>query len=75
MAGDQHGGVDPPGLPRGWNGEGDLRNGLFFLASAGEQALSPAKGLLTTMAYRAGGQPTYAVVDRFCRWSHAQVAA
>src|SRR6202040_253132 len=35
--------------------------GCFFLLNTGEVALSPANGMLTTMAYRFEGRPSYAV--------------
>jgi glycerol kinase len=35
--------------------------GCFFLLNTGEEALAPAKGTLTTLAYRTVGRPVYAV--------------
>ena len=61
MAGDQHAALVgqaclDPGMAKATYG-----TGCFFLLNTGEQVLSPSKGMLTTMAYRAGGRPTYAV--------------
>jgi glycerol kinase len=61
MAGDQHAALVgqacvEPGMAKATYG-----TGCFFLLNTGEEALSPVKGMLTTMAYRAGGRPTYAV--------------
>ena len=61
MAGDQHAALIGqacfnPGMAKATYG-----TGCFFLLNTGEEALPPAKGVLTTMAYRTGGRPIYAV--------------
>lgn len=61
MAGDQHAALVgqacfEPGMAKATYG-----TGCFILLNTGHEALPPAKGLLTTMAYRAGGSRAYAV--------------
>ncbi|MGI8568316.1 MAG: glycerol kinase GlpK [Methylocella sp.] len=61
MAGDQHAALAgqacfDPGMAKATFG-----TGCFFLLNTGQEALPPAKGTLTTMAYRTGGRPVYAV--------------
>ncbi len=61
MAGDQHAALVgqaclDPGMAKATYG-----TGCFFLLNTGQRALSPAKGMLTTMAYRLEGRPSYAV--------------
>jgi glycerol kinase len=61
MAGDQHAALVGQACLDAGMAKATYGTGCFFLLNTGRQALSPAKGLLTTMAYRAGGRPTYAV--------------
>jgi len=61
MAGDQHAALIGqacfnPGMAKVTYG-----TGCFFLLNTGEEALPPAKGTLTTLAYRTGERPIYAV--------------
>lgn len=61
MAGDQHAALIgqaclEPGMAKATYG-----TGCFVLLNTGHEAAPPANGLLTTMAYRAGGQRAYAV--------------
>jgi glycerol kinase len=61
MAGDQHAALAgqacfEPGMAKATYG-----TGCFFLLNTGQEALPPAKGMLTTMAYRFDGRPAYAV--------------
>ncbi len=61
MAGDQHAALIGQACLAAGMAKATYGTGCFFLLNTGEQALSPAKGMLTTLAYRAGGRPTYAV--------------
>ena len=61
MAGDQHAALIGQACLDAGMAKATYGTGCFFLLNTGEVALSPAKGMLTTMAYRAGGRPTYAV--------------
>jgi glycerol kinase len=61
MAGDQHAALVGQACVGAGMAKATYGTGCFFLLNTGEQALSPAKGTLTTLAYRAGGRPTYAV--------------
>jgi glycerol kinase len=61
MAGDQHAALVGQACLEAGMAKATYGTGCFFLLNTGEQALSPAKGTLTTLAYRAGGRPTYAV--------------
>ncbi|MGH6830346.1 MAG: FGGY family carbohydrate kinase, partial [Methylocella sp.] len=61
MAGDQHAALVGQACLQAGMAKATYGTGCFFLLNTGQQALSPAKGTLTTMAYRAGGRPTYAV--------------
>ena len=61
MAGDQHAALIgqacfEPGMAKATYG-----TGCFVLLNTGREALPPAKGMLTTLAYRTGGRPIYAV--------------
>ena len=61
MAGDQHAALIgqacfEPGMAKATYG-----TGCFVLLNTGREALPPAKGMLTTLAYRTGGRPVYAV--------------
>jgi glycerol kinase len=60
MAGDQHAALGQaciePGMAKATFG-----TGCFVLLNTGQDALSPAKGILTTLAYRAAGRTAYAV--------------
>lgn len=60
IAGDQHAAMIgqacfDPGMVKATFG-----TGCFALLNTGQKAVSPAKGILTTMAYRVGGRATYA---------------
>ncbi|MGH6820078.1 MAG: FGGY family carbohydrate kinase, partial [Methylocella sp.] len=61
MAGDQHAALVGQACLDAGMAKATYGTGCFFLLNSGEQVLSPSKGMLTTMAYRAGGRPTYAV--------------
>jgi glycerol kinase len=61
MAGDQHAALVGQACLNAGMAKATYGTGCFFLLNTGQEALSPAKGTLTTMAYRAGGRPTYAV--------------
>ena len=61
MAGDQHAALIGQSCLDAGMAKATYGTGCFFLLNTGQQALSPAKGLLTTMAYRLEGRPTYAV--------------
>jgi glycerol kinase len=61
MAGDQHAALVGQACLEAGMAKATYGTGCFFLLNTGEEALSPAKGTLTTLAYRAGGRPTYAV--------------
>jgi glycerol kinase len=61
MAGDQHAALVgqacfEPGMAKATYG-----TGCFVLLNTGQEALPPARGTLTTMAYRVGGRRAYAV--------------
>ena len=76
MAGDQHAALIGQACLDAGMAKATYGTGCFFLLNTGQQALSPAKGTLTTMAYRTGWA---AYLRRrgidFCRRSHAQMAA
>lgn len=61
MAGDQHAALVGQACLAAGMAKATFGTGCFFLLNTGEQALPPAKGMLTTMAYRMGGRPIYAV--------------
>jgi glycerol kinase len=61
MAGDQHAALVGQACLDAGMAKATFGTGCFFLLNTGEQALPPAKGMLTTMAYRTHGRPTYAV--------------
>ncbi len=61
MAGDQHAALVGQACLDAGMAKATYGTGCFFLLNTSQQALSPAKGILTTMAYRAGGRPAYAV--------------
>ncbi|MGQ0446506.1 MAG: glycerol kinase GlpK [Beijerinckiaceae bacterium] len=61
MAGDQHAALIGQACLDAGMAKATFGTGCFFLLNTGEQALPPAKGMLTTMAYRTGGRPIYAV--------------
>jgi glycerol kinase len=61
MAGDQHAAlVGQACFDRGM-AKATYGTGCFFLLNTGQETLPPAKGMLTTMAYRTGGRPIYAI--------------
>jgi glycerol kinase len=61
MAGDQHAALVGQACLDAGMAKATYGTGCFFLLNTGQQALSPAKGMLTTMAYRFEGRPSYAV--------------
>ena len=61
MAGDQHAALVGQVCLDAGMAKATFGTGCFFLLNTGQEALSPAKGMLTTMAYRTGGRPIYAV--------------
>ena len=61
MAGDQHAALVGQACLDAGMAKATYGTGCFFLLNTGQEALSPAKGMLTTMAYRTGGRPIYAV--------------
>jgi glycerol kinase len=61
MAGDQHAALIGQACLDAGMAKATYGTGCFFLLNTGRQALSPAKGTLTTMAYRFEGRPAYAV--------------
>ncbi|MGH6811893.1 MAG: glycerol kinase GlpK [Methylocella sp.] len=61
MAGDQHAALVGQACLDAGMAKATYGTGCFFLLNTGQQALSPAKGTLTTIAYRMGGRPIYAV--------------
>ena len=61
MAGDQHAALIGQACLDAGMAKATYGTGCFFLLNTGQQALSPAQGTLTAMAYRLDGQPTYAV--------------
>jgi len=61
MAGDQHAALIGQACLDDGMAKATYGTGCFYLLNTGQEALSTAKGTLTTMAYRAGGRPTYAV--------------
>ncbi|MGA7385659.1 MAG: glycerol kinase GlpK [Methylocella sp.] len=61
MAGDQHAALIGQACLEAGMAKATFGTGCFFLLNTGQQALFPAKGTLTTMAYRAGRRPTYAI--------------
>src|ERR1700736_3541615 len=61
MAGDQHAALVGQACLDAGMAKATYGTGCFVLLNTGQQALSPAQGMLTPMAYRAGGRPPYAV--------------
>ncbi len=61
MAGDQHAALVGQACLDAGMAKATYGTGCFLLLNSGQQASSPAKGMLTTLAYRVGGRPTYAV--------------
>ncbi|MGH6796508.1 MAG: FGGY family carbohydrate kinase, partial [Methylocella sp.] len=61
MAGDQHAALIGQACFEAGMAKATFGTGCFFLLNTGEEALPPAKGTLTAMAYRTDGRPTYAV--------------
>ncbi len=61
MAGDQHAALVGQACIDAGMAKATYGTGCFFLLNTGEVALSPANGMLTTMAYRFEGRPSYAV--------------
>jgi glycerol kinase len=61
MAGDQHAALIGQACLDAGMAKATYGTGCFFLLNTGQQALSPAIGMLTTMAYRFEGRPSYAV--------------
>ena len=61
MAGDQHAALVGQACLDAGMAKATFGTGCFFLLNTGQEALSPATGMLTTMAYRTGGRPIYAV--------------
>ena len=61
MAGDQHAALIGQACLDAGMAKATYGTGCFFLLNTGQDALSPAKGTLTTMAYRFEGRPAYAV--------------
>jgi glycerol kinase len=61
MAGDQHAALIGQACFEAGMAKATYGTGCFFLLNTGQEALPPAKGLLTAMAYRTGGRPVYAV--------------
>jgi glycerol kinase len=61
MAGDQHAALVGQACLDVGMAKATYGTGCFFLLNTSQQALSPAKGTLTTMAYRLEGRASYAV--------------
>ena len=61
MAGDQHAALIGQACFEAGMAKATFGTGCFFLLNTGHEALPPAKGMLTTLAYRIGGRPIYAV--------------
>jgi glycerol kinase len=61
MAGDQHAALIGQACFEAGMAKATYGTGCFFLLNTGQEALPPAKGTLTAMAYRTGGRPVYAV--------------
>jgi glycerol kinase len=61
MAGDQHAALIGQACLEKGMAKVTFGTGCFVLLNAGAEAPSPAKGVLSTMAYRAGGRTAYAV--------------
>jgi glycerol kinase len=61
MAGDQHAALVGQACLDAGMAKATFGTGCFFLLNTGQEALSPATRMLTTMAYRTGGRPIYAV--------------
>jgi glycerol kinase len=61
MAGDQHAALIGQACLDAGMAKATYGTGCFFLLNTGDQASSPARGTLTTMAYRFEGRPAYAV--------------
>ncbi|MCI0599007.1 MAG: glycerol kinase GlpK, partial [Beijerinckiaceae bacterium] len=61
MAGDQHAALIGQACLEPGMAKATFGTGCFVLLNTGEEAPPPAKGVLSTMAYRAGGRPAYAV--------------
>jgi glycerol kinase len=61
MAGDQHAALIGQACFDAGMAKATYGTGCFVLLNTGQEALPPAKGILTTMAYRTGGRRVYAV--------------
>jgi glycerol kinase len=61
MAGDQHAALIGQACFDAGMAKATYGTGCFFLLNTGQEALPPAKGILTALAYRTGGRPVYAV--------------
>jgi glycerol kinase len=61
MAGDQHAALVGQACLDAKMAKATYGTGCFFLLNTGQRALSPAKGTLTTLAYRLEGRASYAV--------------
>ncbi|MGH6868051.1 MAG: FGGY family carbohydrate kinase, partial [Methylocella sp.] len=61
MAGDQHAALVGQACLDAGMAKATYGTGCFFLLNTGQEALPPATGTLTTMAYRMDGRPIYAV--------------
>ncbi|MGO8846842.1 MAG: glycerol kinase GlpK [Methylocella sp.] len=61
MAGDQHAALIGQACFDAGMAKATYGTGCFFLLNTGQEAVPPAKGTLTTMAYRTSGRPIYAV--------------
>ncbi len=60
MAGDQHAALIGQACLEAGMAKATYGTGLFLLLNTGQNALSPAKGVLTTLAHRAAGRTAYA---------------
>ncbi|MGH6851691.1 MAG: FGGY family carbohydrate kinase, partial [Methylocella sp.] len=61
MAGDQHAALIGQACLEAGMAKATFGTGCFFLLNTGQEAAPPARGTLTTIAYRTGGRPIYAV--------------
>jgi glycerol kinase len=61
MAGDQHAALVGQACFEPGMGKATYGTGLFLLLNTGHEAQTPAKGILTTLGYRAAGHTAYAV--------------
>jgi glycerol kinase len=61
MAGDQHAALIGQACFEPGMGKATYGTGCFVLLNTGQDALSPAKGILTTLGYHAAGNTAYAV--------------